>query len=240
VTTFFASAPKIAAMAVLVRVAFVAFPGITNDWRQILTFVSIASMALGAFAAIGQTNFKRLMAYSSIGHMGFALVGLAAGTVEGAQSVIVYMAIYVVMTLGTFAAILSMRRDGKAVETISDLAGLARTDSTMAFFLATMMFSLAGVPPLAGFFAKFYVFAAAIKADLYGLSVIGVLASAVGAYYYLRVVKLMYFDEPAKAFDRPGVVARSVLAISALLIIVFMFAPSPLTNAAMAAAQSLF
>jgi NADH-quinone oxidoreductase subunit N len=180
------------------------------------------------------------MAYSSIGHMGFALVGLAAGTVEGAQSVIVYMAIYVVMTLGTFAAILSMRRDGKAVETISDLAGLARTDSTMAFFLATMMFSLAGVPPLAGFFAKFYVFAAAIKADLYGLSVIGVLASAVGAYYYLRVVKLMYFDEPAKAFDRPGVVARSVLAISALLIIVFMFAPSPLTNAAMAAAQSLF
>ena len=128
VTTFFASAPKIAAMAVLVRVAFTAFPGITNDWRQILTFVSIASMALGAFAAIGQTNFKRLMAYSSIGHMGFALVGLAAGTVEGAQSVIVYMAIYVVMTLGTFAAILSMRRGGKAVETISDLAGLARTD----------------------------------------------------------------------------------------------------------------
>ena len=240
VTTFFASAPKIAAMAVLVRVAFTAFPGITGDWRQILTFVSIASMALGAFAAIGQTNIKRLMAYSSIGHMGFALVGLAAGTVEGAQSVIIYMSIYVVMTLGTFAAILSMRRDDKAVETISDLAGLARTNSTMAFFLATMMFSLAGVPPLAGFFAKFYVFAAAIKADLYGLSVIGVLASAVGAYYYLRIVKLMYFDEPAKAFDRPGVVARSVLAVSALLIIVFVFAPSPLTNAAMAAAQSLF
>jgi NADH-quinone oxidoreductase subunit N len=240
VTTFFATAPKIAAMAILVRVAFIAFPGITTDWRQILTFVSIASMALGAFAAIGQTNIKRLMAYSSIGHMGFALVGLAAGTVEGAQSVIVYMAIYVVMTLGTFAAILSMRRDDKAVETISDLAGLARTDSTMAFFLATMMFSLAGVPPLAGFFAKFYVFAAAIKADLYGLSVIGVLSSCIGAYYYLRIVKLMYFDEPAKAFDRPGVVARSVLAISALLIIVFVFAPSPLTNAAMAAAQSLF
>ena len=144
-----------------------AFPGIGNDWRQILTFVSIASMALGAFAAIGQRNFKRLMAYSSIGHMGFALVGLAAGTVEGAQSVIVYMAIYVVMTLGTFAAILSMRRSGRAVETIADLAGLARTNPTMAFFLAAMMFSLAGVPPLAGFFAKFYVFAAAIKAGLY-------------------------------------------------------------------------
>jgi NADH-quinone oxidoreductase subunit N len=150
------------------------------------------------------------------------------------------MAIYVVMTLGTFAAILSMRRGGKAVETINDLSGLARTDSTMAFFLATMMFSLAGIPPLAGFFAKFYVFAAAIKADLYGLAVIGVLASAVGAYYYLRIVKLMYFDEPAKPFDRPGVVARGVLGLSAVLIIAFVFAPSLLTNAAMAAAQSLF
>ncbi len=240
VTTFFATAPKIAAMAILVRVAITAFPGITNDWRQILTFVSIASMGLGAFAAIGQTNFKRLMAYSSIGHMGFALVGLAAGTVEGVQSVIVYMSIYVVMTLGTFAAILSMRRGGKAVETIEDLAGLARTDPTMAFFLAAMMFSLAGAPPLAGFFAKFYVFAAAIKAGLYGLAVIGVLASALGAYYYLRIVKLMYFDEPAKAFDRAGPVARIVLAVASLAIILFMFAPSPLTDAAMAAAQSLF
>jgi NADH-quinone oxidoreductase subunit N len=240
VTTFFASAPKIAAMAVLVRVVTTAFPGIAHDWRQILTFVSIASMALGAFAAIGQTNIKRLMAYSSIGHMGYALVGLAAGTVEGAQSVVIYMAIYVVMTLGTFAAILSMRRSGRAVETIADLAGLARTDGTMAFFLAAMMFSLAGIPPLAGFFAKFYVFAAAIKAGLYGLSVIGVLASAVAAYYYLRIVKLMYFDEPAPAFDRSGPVARTVLGLSALLIILFVFAPSPITNAAMAAAQSLF
>src|SRR5580658_4660114 len=225
VTTFFATAPKIAAMAVLVRVVNTAFPGIANDWRQILTFVSIASMVLGAFAAIGQRNFKRLMAYSSIGHMGYALVGLAAGTIEGAQSVVIYMAIYVVMTLGTFAAILSMRRAGRAVETMADLAGLGRTDPTMAFFLATMMFSLAGVPPLAGF---------------YGLSVIGVLASAVGAYYYLRIVKLMYFDEPAPAFDRPSPVARIVLAVSALAIILFVFAPSPITNAAMAAAQSLF
>jgi len=172
--------------------------------------------------------------------MGFALVGLTAGTVEGAQSVIVYMAIYVVMTLGTFAAILSMRRDGKAVETIADLAGLARTDPAMAFFLAAMMFSLAGAPPLAGFFAKFYVFAAAIKAGLYGLAVIGVLASAVGAYYYLRIVKLMYFDEPAPAFDRSGLVARAVLGAAAILVLVFMFVPSPLTDAAMAAAQTLF
>ena len=240
VTTFFASAPKIAAMAVLVRVMVTAFPGIANDWRQIVTFVSIASMALGAFAAIGQTNFKRLMAYSSIGHMGYALVGLAAGTVEGAQSVIVYMAIYVVMTLGTFAAILSMRRNGKAVETMADLAGLARTDSTMAFFLATMMFSLAGVPPLAGFFAKFYVFAAAIKAGLYGLSVIGVLASAVAAYYYLQ-------DRQADVFRRARQGVRSPRSGRAhcarglrAAIILFVFLPSPITNAAMAAAQSLF
>src|SRR5271167_178269 len=240
VTTFFASGPKIAAMAVLVRVTLTAFPGVAGEWRQIVTFVSIASMALGAFAAIGQTNIKRLMAYSSIGHMGFALVGLAAGTVEGANGVVVYMAIYLVMTLGTFAAILSMRRDGQYVENISDLAGLARTNAPMAFFFAAMMFSMAGIPPLAGFFAKFYVFAAAMKADLYGLAVIGVLLSAVGAYYYLRIVKIMYFDEPAKAFDPQGAATRVILALSTALLIFYALAPAPLTNAAMAAAKSLF
>ena len=240
VTTFFASAPKMAAMAVFVRVTMTAFPGISGEWRQIVGFISIASMGLGAFAAIGQTNIKRLMAYSSIGHMGFALVGLAAGTVEGAHGVIVYMAIYLIMTLGTFAGILSMRRQGAYVEEISDLAGLARTNAPMAFFLATMMFSLAGIPPLAGFFAKFYVFSAAMKADLYGLAVIGVLLSAVGAYYYLRIVKIMYFDEPAKAFDRQGVATRAVLALSTAIVIFYALAPAPLTNAAMAAAKSLF
>jgi NADH-quinone oxidoreductase subunit N len=240
VTTFFASAPKMAAMAILVRVVVVAFPGISADWRQIIIFISIASMALGSFAAIGQTNIKRLMAYSSIGHMGFALVGLAAGTVEGAHGVIIYMAIYLAMTLGTFAGILSMRRDGAYVENIADLAGLARTNAPMAFFLAAMMFSLAGVPPLAGFFAKFYVFAAAMKAGLYWLAVIGVLLSAVSAYYYLRIVKIMYFDEPARAFDRPGHAARIVLALSTAVVIFYVFAPAPLTDAAMAAAKSLF
>ncbi len=240
VTTFFASAPKMAAMAVLVRVTLTAFPGVADEWRQIVTFISIASMALGAFAAIGQTNIKRLMAYSSIGHMGFALVGLAAGTVEGAHGVVIYMAIYLAMTLGTFAGILSMRRAGAYVENISDLAGLARTNAPMAFFLAAMMFSLAGVPPLAGFFAKFYVFAAGMKAGLYGLAVIGVLLSAVSAYYYLRIVKIMYFDEPAKAFDPQGVVARIVLALSTAVVIFYALAPAPLTNAAMAAAKSLF
>jgi NADH-quinone oxidoreductase subunit N len=240
VTIFFASGPKIAAMAILVRVAVTAFPGVAQDWRQIVTFISIASMALGSFAAIGQTSFKRLMAYSSIGHMGFALVGLAAGTVEGAHGVVVYMTIYLAMTLGTFAGILSMRRDGAYLEDIRELSGLARTNAPMAFFLGTMMFSLAGIPPLAGFFAKFYVFAAAMKAGLFGLSIIGVLLSVVGAYYYLRIVKIMYFDEPAKAFDPPGAAARIVLALSTAVLIFYALAPAPLTDAAMAAAKSLF
>src|SRR3982075_3609960 len=193
VTAFFASAPKVAALAVFTRVALTAFPGIVTQWQQIVVFVAIASMALGAFAAIGQRNIKRLMAYSSIGHMGFALVGLAPGTAEGVQGVLVYMAIYLAMTLGTFACILSMRRDGQLVEDIGDLAGLAHTNPAMAFFFAMLLFSLAGIPPLAGFFAKFYVFLAAIQAGLFTLPVIGVVTSVVGAYYYLSIVKIMYF-----------------------------------------------
>jgi NADH-quinone oxidoreductase subunit N len=218
----------------------VAFPGITHEWQQIVVFVSIASMALGAFAAIGQKNIKRLMAYSSIGHMGFALVGLAAGTPEGVQGVLVYMSIYVVMTLGTFACIIAMRRDGLAVETISDLAGLSRTHPTMAFFLAMLLFSLAGIPPLAGFFAKFYVFLAAIKAGLYVLAVIGVLASVVGAYYYLMIVKTMYFDEPARSFERMPGSLRLVLGVAGLINLLFFAYPAPLLSAATAAAKSLF
>src|ERR1700730_5416250 len=174
VTAFFAAAPKVAGIAMFVRTTIVAFPGLLAQWQQIVVFAAIASMALGAFAAIGQHNIKRLMAYSSIGHMGFALVGLAAGTQEGVQGVLVYMAIYLAMTLGTFACILSMRRDGQLVEQISDLSGLSRSSPGMAFFLAVMMFSLAGIPPLAGFFAKYFVFLAAIKAGLYALAVIGV------------------------------------------------------------------
>ncbi|HZD92248.1 MAG TPA: NADH-quinone oxidoreductase subunit NuoN, partial [Pseudolabrys sp.] len=183
VTAFFASAPKVAAIAIFARATIMAFPGIIHEWQQIIVFVSIASMALGSFAAIGQRSIKRLLAYSSIGHMGFALVGLAAGTAQGIQGVLVYMAIYVAMTLGTFAVVISMRREGRAVETIADLAGMSRTHPTAAFFLAMLMFSLAGIPPLAGFFAKFYVFLAAINAGLYGLAVVGVLTSVVGAYY---------------------------------------------------------
>ena len=240
VTTFFASAPKMAAMAILVRVAMTAFPGVAADWRQIVTFVSIASMALGSFAAIGQTNFKRLMAYSAIGHMGFALVGLAAGTAEGAQGILVYISIYVAMTLASFSVILAMKRNGQAVETIADFAGLSRTNPLLAFFFAMLLFSLAGVPPLAGFFAKWYVFVAAIKAGMFTLAVVGVLASVVGAFYYLNVVKVMYFDEPAGAVDPVRVELRSVLAIAGTFNILFFVYPAPLVSMAAAAAKSLF
>jgi NADH-quinone oxidoreductase subunit N len=240
VTAFFASAPKVAAIAVFMRVALSAFPSIATQWQQIIVFVAIASMVLGSFAAIGQRNIKRLMAYSSIGHMGFALIGLAAGTHEGIQGVLVYMAIYVAMTLGTFACIMSMRRDHKPFEDISDLSGLARTNPAQAFVLAMLLFSLAGIPPLAGFFAKFYVFLAAIKAGMFTLAVLGVLASVVGCYYYLLVVKVMYFDEPAPAFDPMGSALQTLVAVTGLFVILFFIYPGPLVDAAGAAAKSLF
>jgi NADH-quinone oxidoreductase subunit N len=240
VTAFFASAPKVAAMAVFVRVALTAFPGIKLEWQQIIIFVSIASMALGSFAAIGQRNIKRLMAYSSIGHMGFALVGLAAGTAEGAQGVLVYIAIYVAMTLGSFSVILAMKRNGLAVENISDFAGLSRTNPMLAFFFAMLLFSLAGVPPLAGFFGKFYVFVAAIKAGLFTLAVLGVLASVVGCYYYLAIVKVMYFDEPLTRLDPMRIELRTVLAVAGIFNILFFVYPAPLVSAATVAAKSLF
>src|SRR5215475_11868326 len=240
ITAFFAAAPKVAAIAMFVRATISSFPGITSQWQQILVFVAIASMALGSFAAIGQRNIKRLMAYSSIGHMGFALIGLAAASEEGVRGVVVYMAIYLTMTLGTFACILSMRRDGQMVEDIPDLAGLARTNPAMAFFFAMLLFSLAGIPPLAGFFAKWYVFVAAMKANLFALAVLGVLTSVVGAYYYLAIIKIMYFDEPAKGFGPMPVELKAVLGVSGLFNLLFAFYPGPLVQAATAAAKSLF
>jgi NADH-quinone oxidoreductase subunit N len=240
VTAFFAAAPKLAAMALTVRVLITAFPAVTAQWQQIVTFLAIASMALGSFAAIGQTNIKRLMAYSSIGHMGYALVGLAAGTTEGVQGVIIYLAIYLAMTLGTFACILAMRRNGRMVEDIDQLSGLSSTRPLMAFLLAMLLFSLAGIPPLAGFFAKFYVFLAAIHAGLYALAVIGVLLSVVGAYYYLRIVKIMYFDAPAERFEPMDMPLAAVLGITGLFILLYFVYPAPLVAFADAAAKSLF
>jgi NADH-quinone oxidoreductase subunit N len=240
VAAFFAAAPKIAAMALFIRAMLAPFPAILPDWQQILVFISIASMVLGAFAAIGQTNIKRLLAYSSIGHMGYALIGLAAGSPEGVQSVIIYMAIYLIMTLGSFACVLAMRRKDGQVETIADLAGLARTNGMLAFFLAVFMFSLAGIPPLAGFFAKYFIFMAAIKANLVMLAVIGVLASVVGAVYYIRIVKLMYFDEPAQAFEPMVAEVKAVVVLTGLFVLLFALFPQPLSSLAQAAAASLF
>jgi len=240
VTAFFAAAPKVAAVAVFVRVAIDAFPNIVPQWQQIVIFISIGSMVLVAFAAIGQTNIKRLMAYSSIGHVGYALVGLSAGTVVGVQGVLVYMTIYMAMTLGAFACILAMRRNGKAVEEIDELSGLASMQPLVAFLLAALLFSLAGIPPLAGFFAKFYVFLAAVEAGLYTLAVIGVLASVVGAYYYLRIVKIMYMDEPREAFEGMAPALRLVLGVTGAFVILFFAYPAPIVAAAAAAAKSLF
>src|SRR5580704_2558452 len=240
VTAFFAAAPKAAGIAMFVRAAVVAFPGITSQWQQIVVFVSIASMVLGAFAAIGQRNIKRLMAYSSIGHMGFALIGLAAGTPEGVQGVLVYIAIYITMTLGAFAVILSMRRSTGMVESIDQLSGLSRTHPAMAFFLAMLLFSMAGIPPLAGFFAKFYVFLAAIKAGLYILAVIGVVTSVVGAYYYLAIIKTMYFDDAVEGYYAMPIELKVVLAVCGLFNLLFFLYPGPLVGAASAAAHSLF
>lgn len=240
ITAFFFMSPKVAAMMLFVRTLIEPFPGAFHQWQQIIVVISVLSMGLGAFAAIGQANIKRMMAYSSIGHMGYALLGLAAGTAQGVQSVLLYMTIYLVTNAGAFACILAMRRKGEQVETIADLAGLARTQPRLAFVFSALMFSLAGIPPLAGFFAKFYVFMAAIGAHLYIAAVLGVLASVVGAYYYLRIVKLIYFDEPAPAFDRDlGAKLGTVLVGSGLFSVFFVVGAAPLVAAATSAAHAL-
>ena len=229
VTAFFAAAPKVAAMALLVRAMVGPFGHVVPDWQQIIVFVSIASMVLGAFAAIGQNNIKRLLAYSSIGHMGFALVGLAAGTAEGVQGVVVYMMIYLLTTLGVFACVLAMRRKGLQVEEISDLAGLARTNKGLAFVFSMLMFSLAGIPPLAGFFGKYFVFLAAVKAGLLMLCHHRRgHASVVGAYYYLRIVKIIYFDEPAERFDAMDGEVKWVAYASGAFTLLFVVFANPL------------
>ena len=222
VTVFFATAPKVAAMALLLRVMATPFGHLLGAWQLLIVLVSIASMVLGALAAIGQSNIKRLMAYSSIGHMGYALIGLAVGTPEGIRGVLVYMVIYVFMTAGTFACIIAMRRNGRAVEQISDLSGLANTDPALALAMAVFMFSMAGIPLLSGFFAKLYIFLAAVQGGLWTLAVIGVLTSVVGAFYYIRVIKVMYFDAPVAAFD-PRPASLSFVAAVAGLFTTFFF-----------------
>jgi NADH-quinone oxidoreductase subunit N len=241
VTAFFSVAPKIAGFALFLRVMLDPFGAIMAEWQTIIVLISIASMALGSLAAIAQRNIKRLMAYSSIGHVGFALVGLAAGSEAGLRSVLIYLAIYLVMNIGAFAVILSMRRLGDMVENIDDLAGLSKNNPKMAAVMTAFMLSLAGIPWFAGFFGKFYVFMAAIEVELYTLAIIGVLASVISAFYYLRIVKIMYFDDAAEPFDRPaGMSLRVIMWGAAALVTFFIVYPAPLVKSAGAAAAALF
>jgi NADH-quinone oxidoreductase subunit N len=241
VTAFFAVAPKIAALALFVRVLIGPFGHLVAQWQQIIWVIALASMAFGAYAAINQSNIKRLMAYSSIANVGYALVGLAAGTEAGVRGVMIYMAIYLAMVVGAFGCILCMREKGRFVESIDDLAGLSKTQPLLAAVFAVFLFSLAGVPPLAGFFGKLYVFLAAIEAQLYTLAVLGVLASVVGAYYYVRIVKVMYFDDPATTFERPiGAPLSTVITLTGLFTLLFFAYPAPILAGAKVAASALF
>jgi len=241
VTAFFSAAPKIAAIALFVRVVVEPFGAVAADWRQIIVAISIASMVLGAVAGINQRNIKRLMAYSAIANVGYALVGLAVGTPDGIRGLLVYMAIYLVMTIGSFGCILSLRRQGLMVEEIADFAGLSRGHPMLAAVFALFMFSMAGIPPAAGFFGKLYIFLPAISHGFYTLAIVGVLSSVVGAYYYLRIVKVMFFDEPIMEFDPPsGGEVLAVLTATGLAILLFFVLPGPLLSAADAAAKSLF
>lgn len=241
VTAFFAAAPKIAALALFVRVTMEPFGGAMEQWRQAIIFVSAASMIVGALGAIRQTNIKRLMAYSSIGHVGYALMGLSVGTAEGISAILVYLTIYITMSLGAFACIMMMQFNGEALEKIDDFSGLARSHPIRAIAIAIFMFSLAGIPPLAGFFGKYYIFLAVITSKFYALAVIGALASVVGAYYYLRVVKVMYVDEPREVLDKETAIEMDIVAFAAAAFnLLFFLSPTPLFLVAETAARALF
>ncbi|PZW43597.1 NADH dehydrogenase subunit N [Humitalea rosea] len=239
VTGFFAAAPKVAGLLLLARVLQGPFAALAPAWQQVIVLASLGSMLLGAFAAIGQTNIKRLMAYSSIGHVGYALMGLAVGSDAGMRGLLLYIAIYLFMNLGAFAVLVAMRRGGRALEGVDDLAGLGRTDPGMALAMAVFMFSMAGIPPLAGFFGKLYVFLAAVQGGYWTLAVVGVLASVVSAYYYLRIIKVMYFDDSAGAMDPRPAGLSVVLAGSGLFTALFFLFPAPILAAAQAAVAAL-
>ena len=230
VTAFFALAPKVAGFGAIIRILYIAFGNVVNEWQAILIFISIASMILGAVAAIGQTNIKRLMAYSSISHMGYALAGVTTGTNEGISSSILYIFLYVVMNIGSFVCIILMKRKTVYLENIRDLSGLSKNHPVVAFSFTVILFSLAGIPPLAGFFAKFYIFMAVIKSNLFALAIIGLITSVVSAFYYLRIIKIIYFDPEQEKFDpitSKGI--RFSLAFSTLLILFYFLNPSSLT-----------
>ena len=241
ITAFFVTAAKVAAFALFIRAVIAPFPAVRHEWQQIIVVVSVLSTLLGAVAAIGQTNFKRLLAYSSIGHVGYALLGLAAGTMAGIQGMLVYLAYYLVTNLGMFACIAAMRRNGESVEDIRQLAGLSRSQPRFALALAALTLSLAGLPPLAGIFAKVYVFGAAMQAHLYIPAIINIVASVAGAFYYLRILQIMYFDEPVGGFDRDvGLGTNAIMWGTSAISIFFVFVPAPLIAIAGTAAHALF
>ena len=241
ITAFFVTAAKVAAFALFIRAIISPFPAVAHQWQQIIIVVSVLSTLLGAVAAIGQTNFKRLLAYSSIGHVGYALLGLAAGTQAGIQGMLVYLAYYLVTNLGMFACIAAMRRDGESVEDIRQLAGLSRTQPHFALALAALTLSLAGLPPLAGIFAKVYVFSAAMQAHLYVPAIINIVASVAGAFYYLRILQLMYFEDSVRGFDHSvGRATNVIMWGTSAISIFFVFVPAPLIAIAGTAAHALF
>jgi len=231
VTSFFALVPKIAALTVFIRFMYVPFINVISHWQTIIIFLSIASMILGAVAAIGQSNIKRLMAYSSIGHMGYALAGLAPGTNAGIHSTIIYLTIYLVMNLGAFGCIFMMKRENVFYEKINDLSGLSKNHPMLALSFLIILFSLAGIPPLAGFFAKFYIFMAVIEAKMYTLAIIGLVTTVISAFYYLRIIKVIYFDKPIEPFEESNDWGlKAPLVLSSILILIYFIYPSILTE----------
>ena len=231
ITSFFAVVPKVAGLAVLIKFMFIPFSNILSEWQLIIIFISIASMILGAVAAIVQKNIKRLLAYSSIGHVGYALAGVATGVISGYESSIIYISIYVVMNIGAFSCLYLLKKDGEYRENISDLSGLSKKQPLLAISFLVILFSLAGIPPLAGFFAKFYVFTAVIEQKMYALAIIGLLTTVISAFYYLRIIKIIYFDDSAISFDpvKNSVAKLSVLISCAILITFFLY-PAILNN----------
>ena len=231
VTLFFTMVPKIAALTVFIRFLYVPFLNLINQWQMILIFLSIASMLFGAIAAIGQTNLKRLVAYSSIGHVGYTLAGLATGSNEGIQSSVIYFIIYIVMNLGLFSCLLMMKRNNKYFENLDDLSGLSKNHPLLSLSLLIILFSLAGIPPLAGFFAKFYIFKSVIEQSMYFLAVVGLLSTVIAAFYYLRVIKIMYFDDETEKFDTDhSLWLKFSLTASTLLILIYFIFPSELVE----------
>ena len=231
ITSYFAVVPKVAGLAVLIKFMFIPFSNILSEWQLIIIFISIASMILGAVAAIVQKNIKRLLAYSSIGHVGYALAGVATGVISGYESSIIYISIYVVMNIGAFSCLYLLKKDGEYRENISDLSGLSKKQPLLAISFLVILFSLAGIPPLAGFFAKFYVFTAVIEQKMYALAIIGLLTTVISAFYYLRIIKIIYFDDSAISFDpvKNSVAKLSVLISCAILITFFLY-PAILNN----------